>query len=356
MKRLIATLAVCAALVSAALGQVVASPQIGVTRRSDVLNKTIANMAYHTVTIGNATFTRAVDESPTSLVLVKGQVNRLEALLSNAVVTNCRYALLPSGTDGLKSKNEKTSDSNNKSRKVFELGWEELDVLKLQKNQAMFTGELKLDGARLGPNVLFCRAETKHANHTDVALPLIATISSTDWRRNFLNDPVPVLVVASPRGAADYKRLVVMLKQHGYFCSDLDVDDDLTAMVKDQTVPATQVVEDRGQKAEDRNRDHEVDTSKLDAPALKISIGAKTVDGEMVCDFRKEPLKIDAGGSFQLRVYRVERDGSEKLVKDKSYPDSPLLLDLSGTDGREYRFEVIARGQLVGTFTLKETK
>lgn len=326
--------------VPAAMAQTtVASPQITVGRRDDVLNKDVKNCVFFSWynRRGQLIATRSVDENPQAVKLPQGYPIRLDAGLTNANVERFRWGYFPDNFEGLKSKDERV-------RKVFQMPYSELDKLDLGKGQALFSGDIDLRRARLGSNLLMLRAETRHASQVTILFA-----SFTDWRRNYLNDGVPIVVVDM-----DERDLVLELKRNGWYFVDSKVDAQLTALTNGQTLPVTQVVEDRGQKADDR--DHEVDTSKLDASPLTISIDGKTADGVASCNFSGSTITIDAGGSFRLCVYRVGADGKEELIKDKSYPDSPLRLEFSGTKSCEYRFEISARGQIVGVMTLKETK
>lgn len=348
MKRLLLSILIVAALSCVALAQIVATPQLGISRRDDILQKSIANMAYHSIQLGTVTAVRAIDGSPLPILLVKGFDNQFDCLLSNAIVEHWKVALFPELGD-LKSKTQGVRGSNNKTRQVYELGFTELDILKLGNGQAMFTGDLPLDSARLGPNTLFSRAETKHASQTSALI-----FSNTTWMRNYLNDGIAVVVLPRPATNEEKGRLLLQLKQAGYYFSDPAIDAKLTALANGQLPPVT--VETQGKTEEVTDQKEDFDTSKLDAPALQITVDGKSVVGDAVCNFRQTTITIDAGGPFRLCVYRVDRNGKEELIKDKSYPGPPLKLTFQGSSGCEYRFEVHARGQLLGLLSLKEAK
>lgn len=225
-----------------------------------------------------------------------------------------------------------------------------------KSRQNLYSGILNsLKMAQAGYNSLFLRSITHHANSTEVL-----AASSTDWRRNFLNSDLSVIVVDD----CDKGQLLLMAKANGYRFNDPKVDGELTRLLASQQQPPQTTINEasKGQDDNDRQQDNnDQDNRRNDSgdtdvrgeePTYKVEfiLGGRSCDSmaNLTVD---QKLEVRVNRDLKVEIYEILKDG-EKRLSEMQIPANDYRRLRFRTAGK-FQVDVLDGKRLIGTIAVE---
>jgi hypothetical protein len=308
---------ICLALAPVAMAQV-AQPGVLVGRRTDTLPKQVSETAIAVILNqdGRPVASRLVfDVNKPECEFYKSARMWLDYRLANVVTDRLEVTFFPDTTDLGDKIDKETAKALYDSLRRIDIG----NGRDYKSKQNLYGGELKsLRYARVGVNGISLRTITHHANSTEVL-----SANSTDWRRNFLNSDLSVVVVDE----CDKGAILLMAKANGYVFSDREVDAKLARLVAQQQQPPQIVQTQQGQddqqttqdtQTDDRgNNGRDVDVRGQNEVASKVEFNYK---GRACDDLARlsvdERLEVWGNQNLKVEIYEILQTG-EKCITDE---------------------------------------